>query len=417
MATEYASQIEALEERLGEVTEAALAEMEATADLAARQPHLRAWEAAIDKEIRPTYKALSDAIRVAYKVPEHRREQLSKRVNALTKAIVVNRACLEGLAEGGPPKPHQAGGAYWPPSNCGPELVAQCREILEVAKELFLEEAAVLPHGELQATWLKRCRVVLEEALEEVRALLEASGTEFRAFFDELYVEMRHLQWSAYKARGPLPQDRQAEEIRRKLAQTIREKLREAPQKGELKPHEVEKWRSETLLWARAQEAAALRKLRELGIQAELQPVIEESLQDIQRTAGELSGRWDNPPVFESIRFAQLPPGVRTGAHDGDGVYVQFNAEGHLKEAVLIKDGRPEGRLWVSDREPRARYEDSANVAEFRPDGVIDAYGGRYEHETRAQMSFRDWVRSQIRQMLQAQERKAVVLRRPGRRS
>jgi hypothetical protein len=354
VANQHASKLSALEERFWQVTEAATAAMEATDDLQQRALLLKDWEKHIDKEIRPAYKAQSDAIRVDHSMADVRREALSQRAGQLTKAMVVERARLEGLAEGGPPKRHQAGGAFWPPSDCGPQLVASCREILATATELFQEEASRRPEGELRREWLSRCRLVLEDAMAEIQGHLETSGTEYRAFYDELWVESRRTLFDAYRARGALPQDHADQTLRREL------------EKAE---------------WAESKRQ---------------EPV--------------------GPPAFELVTIADLPTGVRSGPPDENGVYARFYSGGHLKEAILIQGGRTEATLKLSDRVAGARYEDSASVSVYRPDGIIEDYSGRYDHESPACTGYRKWVQARLRQMLEQAHRAPVDLRRPGRR-
>ena len=83
-----------------------------------------------------------------------------------------------------------------------------------------------------------------------------------------------------------------------------------------------------------------------------------------------------------------------------------------LRTVVLVEPGVAVGVVvpvaefagWVEEIElelgvSAARFEDSANVAEFHPDGGTEEYGGRYERSSEAPASFRAWVCQRVSQM------------------
>lgn len=63
---------------------------------------------------------------------------------------------------------------------------------------------------------------------------------------------------------------------------------------------------------------------------------------------------------------------------------MEFFPDGHLRRAATA-DGSVSLKLFKGIA--HARYEDTANVAEFHANGVIEEYGGRYEREFRARIS------------------------------
>ncbi len=156
----------------------------------------------------------------------------------------------------------------------------------------------------------------------------------------------------------------------------------------------------ESLLWAHQQLERGYARLKAAGVEADLEGLMFAFSQSLRSTLDSRQreeqerGRPAPPAVFEIVRLADLDPRVKADG-GGLGVQVSFYPNGHLKRAVVVD----RAVLEVARDKPRARYEDSANVAEYRPDGTIDSYGGRYERTERSRVSFATWVKERVKEM------------------
>lgn len=403
------AQVEELERTLREATKSAFTGMQGAADRAARQVLLKQWETVVSQEIRPAIITLQAA---RYYLDD----DSAARVGKLTKTLVVDRAALEGMVDGEGPKKHMAGRAFYPPSKCAPELIAQAREVVELGVALAREELTRTDAHEQARR--DNVIVILDEALADAHSLLERSGSEYRAFYASLEDEVRafHSAVGVGKAVGAVEA---AEAHREKLAalaaqkqpadpferacQNLRAQLRgrldSLSHKGRLDPHGLQQLRDESVSWGRRLVSQTAEQMRREGHEKNVEDLLPRFVDALDawvsaqaRRAAE-ERRPAPSPAFELIKLADLDPRVQK---PDCGIHLTFWPNGHLRRASLGQDAV----LEVSRDRPRARYEDSANVSEYRADGVIDSYGGRYEREERARVSFATWVKDRVREML-----------------
>lgn len=107
------------------------------------------------------------------------------------------------------------------------------------------------------------------------------------------------------------------------------------------------------------------------------------------------------PVPYEKVTRKHLPKGCLPWDAPGrrDGLYYQCYENGQVKRVVLFREGEPVEEIELELGVSAARFEDSANVAEFHPDGGTEEYGGRYERSSEAPVSFRAWVCQRVSQM------------------
>jgi hypothetical protein len=188
----------------------------------------------------------------------------------------------------------------------------------------------------------------------------------------EKAVQKMAKRWDALKA-----------EHRKRLSK-IDPKLSRLVFKARIETHreivrrEVKKFRAEALV--RANESQY-----NLPVEAQEYLVAQNLLLD--RALSEHKAGLLKPPEYEFVGVKDLPSGALK--------QVSFYPDGQLKRVTAGW-----GTLTLQYGVPSARYEDSANVTEYSPSGIIEQYGGRYHHVERAKMSFRDWVRTTVEHML-----------------
>ncbi|MCA9781567.1 MAG: hypothetical protein KC800_32840 [Candidatus Eremiobacteraeota bacterium] len=378
---------------------------EAGMDMAAHQPNsseradiLSKWERHLGG-VRSEYRDLEKVIRSSGDHTQEQREALLKRLKGLTKKMVMDRSLLEGLSRGEGPTPNQAGGAFPPPS----DVPAALREVVESALgeglRKFQEEATQSPRGELLDGFMSRCNAPLEEALKLIEAKLADHQGEVEELLEQSRRKLRSALGDAVVRRGETGADRTHRAVSQRLHHSLFQALESF--RREAHPDSVDERSRQLEDWGREQ----LQKAREELLQASIETSLDEELvwflAELKSGVGDVKGWWDGPPLFEKIYQSDLDPRVVSGPpEDSDGVFAEFYSDGHLRRVVAMRDGKSGGELRVWPDEARARYEDSANVAEFRPDGVIEEYGGRYERESRARIFFRDWVLRKVGEML-----------------
>ena len=378
---------------------------EAGADMAAHQPNsseraeiLTRWERHLGG-VRSEYRDLERAIRSSGDHSQEQREVLLKKLKGLTKKMVTDRSLLEGLSRGEGPTPNQAGGAFPPPSDVPAALREVVESLLEEGLRKFQEEATQSPEGELLDVFMSRCNAPLEEALKLVEAKLAGHQGEVEELLERSRGKLRSALGEAVVRRGETEADR----AKRAVAQRLHHSLFQALEgfRREAHPDSVDERSRQLEEWGREQLEKARAELSQASIEISLDKEWVWFQAELKSRVGDVKGWWDGPPLFEKICQSDLDPRVVIGPPEGsDGVYAEFYADGHLRRVVAMGTGKGGGELRVWPDQARARYEDSANVAEFRSDGVIEEYGGRYERETRARVFFRDWVLRKVVEML-----------------
>jgi len=395
-----------VEKRLGAIVRW-LSELtrEAGADMVLHEPSsaeraeiLSRWERHLGG-VRTEYLGLDRAIRSCGDHGGEQKDALLKRLKGLAKQMVLDRSLLEGLSRGEGPSPNQAGGAF-PPSCDVPESL---RTVVEALVEDGVREIQAVaeqsPPGELLAGFVARCSRPLDATLQRVESKLKAHEGESERLLSRLGKELRSALGAAVRRRGETEADRIHRVVTERLHQSLFQALEKFRRDVDLESvdemvRRLDSWSRERLETAEAELTAA-----------SISPSLSEELVWFQRElsarTGEVKGWWDGPPDFEKIYREDLDPRVMSGPPaDSDGVYAEFYSDGHLRRVVLMSGGKESGEIRVWPDLARARYEDSANVAEFRPDGVIEEYGGRYERETKARLFFRDWVLQKLEEMV-----------------
>jgi hypothetical protein len=377
-------------EMLKQLTTDAESEMSRTEDLTVRKQVLAKWEREMGGYVRNEYRDLKRALGLS--------DVLLKRLGKLTKQMVLDRSVLEGLAEGKGPAPHQAGGAFPPPSNVDATLVKQVEDVLDDAiAELKLERKRVVP-GELPSAFMARCNESLEAALELIESTLVDSGAEYKELYERLRLKAAKTLGQAILERGERPAERKLSDVSGRLHARLRRHLHDFLSGLDGTP--VDKAAEHSLAWAQSEFEKAQTELALASIGASLRSEWVWFERELKAVVGEATGLWDKPPVFERITRADLDSRVRQGTRNADGVYVEFYPDGHLKKAAIVRQGVANGTLNLGNGVAHARYEDSANVAEFHPTGTIEEYGGRYERDIKARITFKDWVIQRVGEML-----------------
>lgn len=108
---------------------------------------------------------------------------------------------------------------------------------------------------------------------------------------------------------------------------------------------------------------------------------------------------WDQPASYSKIIAADLQGMAGPGDGADHGLTFDCYDDGQVRCITLWQDGAAAATLKLWPGQARARYEDSANVAEFLPSGVVEEYGGRYEREELADKTFRQWVLDKLQEM------------------
>lgn len=385
-------------EALKRLTEDAVSDMEATQDLSARKTILARWERMLGGQVRQEYQDLKRGIDASSNHSQDEKEALRKKLGPLTKQMVLDRSLLEGLAQGKGPAPHNAGGAFPPPGNVEPALVAKVEGLLQQALGKFEQERDRHVAGELFGDFITRCDRPLKSSLEHIESILKASGAEYRELLERLRKVTASALGEAITERGQANSDQLHQQVCTELHADYFNNLRRF--KDEI-DGSVDRTGEARRIWAKDRLRVAQARLEAAAIEADLTSELVWFERELKSLVGDVKGLWDRPPVFEPVTINDLDPRANSQEFDGqDGVYLSFYPDGHLSSAVLIHEGSPSGRLSVDRSRAHARYEDSANIAEFHPDGTIEEYGGRYEHEHKARITFHDWVVLKVEEML-----------------
>jgi hypothetical protein len=393
-----------VEQALKEATDLAKNQMRALPKGRRRAAYLKLWEETMNTKIRPAYKASAASLSQSQSLSKVQKEALKRRLDQVVKAMVVDRSYLEGLVDGKGPTPHNAGGFHPPPSQVPQNLMEKARSRLQAALQTFESEAGQAPPGELSVGWMYRCAYPLRRTLTRIKTELEKSGYEHREFFESLRLEVARFE-SAALARRDMSSDHRLAEIRQELMDQLRELLAQFRRAED---------QSELLSRGRQLILEATGLLQNASIRASLE---EETIffeRELSGRAGDLCGRWKTPPVFQPILSHSLGRWVKTGPRVSDGVYVSFHWNRSLKEAVALRDGQVFETLKVDKASPRARLENSASVMEFRADGMVEEFSGRYEREYRARRTFDEWVTDRVSDMVREWRRwEALHLKSP----
>ncbi len=382
---------------LKSLTKNAVNEMEATDDLTARKAVLSRWERMMGGQVRQEYRDLQEGIRTSSNHSQEEKEALRNKLGPLTKQMVLDRSLLEGLSRGEGPAPHQAGGAFPPPNTVEPGVAREVETLMQSALEqMALESGRPVP-GELMPDFITRCDRPMKEALILIESVLKDTGAEYRELLHRLHQVASGALAEAIAKRGQASSDDVYRRVSNELSQDYSNKLRRFRDEIE---GTIERTVETHLTWARQRLRQAQAELEAASIDRDLSPELTRFERELNSLVGDLKGWWHEPPTFERVTTEQLDRRAHRGQPDGqNGVYLSFYSDGHLKSAVVIQEGRPCGALSVDNGQPHARYEDSANVAEFHPDGTIEEYGGRYERESKARITFRDWVIQRVEEM------------------
>ncbi|MBS2038592.1 hypothetical protein JST97_26670 [bacterium] len=297
------------------------------------------------------------------------------------------------------------------------EIEDEVRAVLLKAKKKLGQSWGDIYFGRAQMPpdWQATQRAMVTQAIAQARKImaenrLEASSVDLfeRYRISELQKEMDDaVQRLAFKANWDAP------EPEAKLTKPERKALKQAIQEF------ITRLKSITLPDLPPEEAiAAVRRIeQESSLQwQEMRPQLDVDL-DLQRQAYE---RWQAvlqrlsnecgrtrhlAAKFEKILVSHLPPSARPRSQrrpDSTGLFYELYEDGQLRRLVRVRQGESFETLELSHRKAEAKWEDSANVAEFHADNTLDEYGGRYERESRYPGSFQDWVLEAIRKMSQS---------------
>jgi hypothetical protein len=385
-----------LEQALSEATESAKSEMQALPKGRRRAARLKAWEETLNTKIRPAYKASAASLSQSQKLSTEKREALKSRLDQVVKAMVVDRSVLEGLVDGKEATPHSAGGFHPPPSQVPQNLMEDARSRLQTALQaLEVQAGQAAPPGELSVDWMHRCAYPLKKALTKIKTDLQKSGYEHREFFESLRLEAARAESEAL-ARRDMSSDYRLSEIRVELMDQLRELLAQFRQTDQV--NELNSQGRQLIL-------EATRRLEKASIRASLEEETVYFERELEGREGDLRGSWNHPPSFQAIPSYKLGRWVKKGPRVSDGVYVSFHRNGSLKEAVAVRDGQVFETLKVHKASPQARLENSASVMEFRSDGVVEEFSGRYEREYRARRTFFEWVTDRVDDMVRESRR------------
>lgn len=284
------------------------------------------------------------------------------------------------------------------------------RDILvKAAKQLETDWYAAYD-GRAPEDWHLQSRERIDQAVDRARALMARHAEELgkmaglfeKCRIQKLYKDLDSAIYTVKFAREaenepelePTP-EMLAEERVDQLRTEIYSRQHEIDR--QLSPAELEASLTVFHRWARTRIEASRVEFRQSGV--EPQSYIFELLRDIEVSLSHTIPRllkdkkegWLDPPTFEFISADDLK--------DIKGLYLDYYPDGQLRSVHKTYESGGFGVLQLAQGRPTARYEDAGNVAEFRDDGVIEEYGGRYDHETLARMSFKEWVLGQIRQM------------------
>lgn len=384
---------------LSELTREAGADMVAhDANSPERAEILSRWERHLGG-VRSEYLDLDKAIRLCTDHRQENKDALLKRLKGLAKQMVLDRSLLEGLSRGGRPSPHQAGGAFPPPSDVPEPLLKVVERVLEDGvREIHVEAARSIP-GELLAGFVARCGLPLDDGIRLIESKLVAHKGETEKLLNRVRKELRSALGEAVGRRGETEADRIHRGVSERLHHSLFQALENFRREADLES--VDEMGRQLENWSRRRFGEAQAELSKASIESSLSEELVWFQQELAAQTCEVKGWWEGPPRFEKIYRYDLDPRVKVGLpKDSDGVYAEFYPDGHLRRVVSLRGGIENGVLRLWPEQARARYEDSANVAEFRSDGVIEEYGGRYEHETRARIHFRDWALQKIEEML-----------------
>jgi len=278
--------------------------------------------------------------------------------------------------------------------------------LVKAAKKLEADWQAAY-QGKANKDWHLATRQELDRAVLEARTLMEESAEELGSMvslfektrISKLYQDFDNAVHRVSMARGNHDRRREPEsgqEVAQKIVESLRQEVSAAHRRvdpRQLDSHSLEAGLGKLLVWARQQCEQALQQIRDLGLAEEphfcaLIGDVRSSIEHlVQQEIDDKRAGWFEPATYTKITAADLE-GV---AHPRSMTYECYE-NGQVREVVFWVNGAVDSTLKLALGEASARYEDSANWAEFLPDGMVEEYGGRYERVVLARMTFRQWV-------------------------
>lgn len=281
------------------------------------------------------------------------------------------------------------------------------RAVLMRAAKRFESAWRAAYQGKAGDDWHVAARRDIDQAVAEARQLMLQHAQELgstAALFEKtriakLYEEYENAVHRVRMTRMPEPDESPEEEKLGRAQDLIHDLRREAELlRKRLQPEALlEPVRA---MCQRAEEAIARLELAEeahfRALIGDLRSSLEHGVQQLleDRKAG-----WDQPARYTKITAADLDGLAVPGDTSREGLSFDCFEDGQVRCITLWKDGAAEATLKLWPGQARARYEDSANVAEFLPSGVVEEFGGRYEREVLARKTFRQWVLDRLAEM------------------
>ena len=276
--------------------------------------------------------------------------------------------------------------------------------LLTAQKELKQAELSLRSGQQLYSPdWEASVTFRIGQAIDKARDLLMVLDEDTRRLFERYRIAelRRDLQETlsrlrpqvAVVARQPDSSSLQRGKLQKRLKEFYRDLESYRPQDA-LPP--------ETLAEVRTRLTACW---MELGPELNLFPDLRQNAIQRWEAHWNLLSRQKSTPdpsiPYEKVTRKHLPKGCQPWDSPGirEGLFYQCYENGQLKKVGLFRAGELVEEIELELGVSAARFEDSANVAEFRPDGGVEEYGGRYERTTPAPPGFREWVCQKISQM------------------
>lgn len=294
------------------------------------------------------------------------------------------------------------------------------RQILVNAAKDLEQDWQAAYRGERPRDWEVEARRKLDQAVESARRLIaentevlgKTAGLFEKTRISKLYEELENAAHRVTAARArrftPIESERGQEEA----DLTLRELRRElAVRRMEIKPRactleELEQASSAFVSWAAERCEAATRTIQGLSLANEVH--YKELIGDVKRSAEHSTRQtledkrqgWYEPATYEKITAQDLEGLARPRRPFAkNGLYYSCFWNGQVKQVRRLIDGEVSGTLTLARGKASGHYEDSANVAHFHADGLLEEYGGRYERNGLARKTFKTWVLETITSM------------------
>lgn len=278
--------------------------------------------------------------------------------------------------------------------------------LLKAAKKLEAAWHAAY-QGQSGDDWHVATRQELDRAVLEARRLMKEHAQELgstaglfeKTRISKLYQDLDNAVHRVSMARANpsgLDEPETGQELAQSIVDSLRQQVSAAHRKVDprrLDSDALEASLGKLLAWARQQCEQALQKIRDLGLGEEphfcaLVGDVRSSIEHlVQREIDDKRAGWFEPATYTKITAADLEGVARSRS-----MTYECYANGQVREVVFRVNGAVDSTLKLALGEASARYEDSANWAEFLPDGMVEEYGGRYERVVLARMTFRQWV-------------------------